>query len=347
MAGLKLLYISCHPTLEHDEIQIFHKLGFHVFSIGHYINPTVPIGSTRASLAIDVDVDLFYKFYALHPDIQATTDGVYRLHSDFTKEFDIIVVPHFRDNFLINWNDMKHKLCIWRSIGINPDYSERELTRLKQAGLKIVRMSPKERLNKDYAGEDSVIRFPINPIDFRGWTGYFDWVLTLNKRMAKRPEECQWRIYEEVTKGFRCRLIGLDNEDISYAINNVPYKDTLSYLRDSAVYFSTCTRPAPTTYSFMEALMIGIPVVTVGPIIGDSPYHRGTFENYCFIENGVNGFWSDNTHELRSYIKTLLDDKKLAQSISYEGRQTAIKHFSPNIIERQWKDFFKTLGINQ
>ena len=61
------------------------------------------------------------------------------------------------------------------------------------------------------------------------------------------------------------------------------------------------------------------------------------------IQNGVNGYIADSIDELKGYIQLLLDDDAVAKRISEAGRSTALKLFDRNVINHQWRAFFKSL----
>ena len=84
--------------------------------------------------------------------------------------------------------------------------------------------------------------------------------------------------------------------------------------------------------------MTGIPVVAIG-----SSLARFHLEVPFLIDNGVNGFTSNNLLDLREYISTLLEDHNLTKRISVEGRKKAIELFDKDKIRKQWKAFFESL----
>jgi glycosyltransferase involved in cell wall biosynthesis len=96
------------------------------------------------------------------------------------------------------------------------------------------------------------------------------------------------------------------------------------------------------TYAFLEGFCSGVPVVSFGNGTGNWN-GRQTFMIDKYIENGVNGFYSDDNNELQSYLKDLLNDKELARKIGEKGRETGLKLFHRDIIKKQWDEFLKSL----
>ncbi len=113
--------------------------------------------------------------------------------------------------------------------------------------------------------------------------------------------------------------------------------DTLKQkYRDHRVYFYVGTQPASYTLNFIEAWMTGIPVVALGR-------RYNTAEVCELIENGVNGFFSDNVEELRTFITKLLENPLYARRIGDAGRAKAMKVFGMEAIRPEWKAFILRL----
>ena len=58
------------------------------------------------------------------------------------------------------------------------------------------------------------------------------------------------------------------------------------------------------------------------------------------IENGVNGFISNDEKELRSYILLLQKDKELREKIGNNARQTILEKFTENRFIEEWNSIF-------
>jgi len=66
------------------------------------------------------------------------------------------------------------------------------------------------------------------------------------------------------------------------------------------------------------------------------------------IENGVNGFMSNNEEELREYIKKVLSDKELAKELGNQARETIKKNFSEEKFVNNWNNIFdKAYGVKK
>ncbi|MCJ7634403.1 hypothetical protein MUP77_18680 [Candidatus Bathyarchaeota archaeon] len=239
-----------------------------------------------------------------------------------------------------NWERIKHKHVIFRSIGQAVERTEKVLGTYRPQGLKIVRYSPIEQSIPFFSGADATIRFYKDPDEYKGWTGEKKQVITVAQAMKKRDDCLKFSVFEACTRGFPRKLYGFSNDDVDKELwgGALTYEELKQVLRENRVFFYCCTFPAQYTMAFQEALMVGIPVVAIGRTLAGF-----NIEVPSLIVNGVNGFTSDSIDELRNYVSMLLEDHELAKRISVEGRKTAIELFAKETIKEQWRQFFNSL----
>jgi len=334
---MKLLYLSCHSVLEYDEIKLFKEIGIDVFSHGGYVNPNSPADVKRPGIKSKTDHHLTYLAYRY---------GKEKLPREFIEPFDVVMVQHVPDWILNNWEVMKDKIVIWRSIGQSTIDIERLLEQARREGMKIVRYSPREQTIPGFIGQDAMIRFYKDPAEFGPYTGSKRQVFNVSQSFKQRVDFCNFNVWDEATKGLPRLVAGSENEPLGDDwIGCVDYKALRMALAKSRVYFYTGTYPASYTLSFIEAWMTGIPVVAIGPKLGNSPYELGqqTYEVPDLIINNVDGFFSNSIPDLRHIVKLLLDKPELARKIGQAGRKAAIEIFGKEKIKAQWKDFFNEL----
>jgi len=334
---MKLLYLSCHSVLEYDEIKLFKEIGIDVFSHGGYVNPNSPSDIKRPAIKSKTDHHLTYLAYRY---------GKEKLPREFTEPFDVIMVQHVPDWIINNWEVMKDKIVIWRTIGQSTIDIERLLEQARREGLKIVRYSPRERTIPGFIGEDAMIRFYKDPEDFGPYTGSKRQVFNVSQSFKQRVDFCNYNVWDQVTKDLPRKVAGSENEPLGDDwMGCVDYKTLRNELRNSRVYFYTPTYPTSYTLNFMEAWMTGIPVVALGPKLGNSPYELGqnTYEVPDLITQGKDGFYSDDIHDLRHLVKKMLDRPDIATEIGHAGRKKAISIFGKEKIKAQWKEFFDGL----
>lgn len=341
---MRLLYLSCHSILEHDEIKILNEAGHYVFSPGAYVEPLNPGNAAlRPGLAsIVYDPEDLQKFHEI-----SCPSGVDRkdcLTKDFVKRFDAVIVMHIPRWIKTNWHAFEGTPVIWRTIGQSVANNEAELKPYRDRGLKIVRYSPKEAAIPGFIGQDAMIRFYKDPAEFGDYNGKEPYVMTANQALPLRGSFCNYDYWRVATSGVPRRLYGPENQAAGEGVmGQVSYDELKAAMRNNRAYLYLGTHPASYTLNFMEAFMTGIPMVCPGPKAGNGYSFPGhvLYEVTDFITNGENGFTTDDPVEARAFINALLDNPVLAKSIGEKGRLKAIDLFGKDKIKGQWIEFLK------
>lgn len=102
------------------------------------------------------------------------------------------------------------------------------------------------------------------------------------------------------------------------------FEQYTAFLARSSIYFSP-SYASPNPRARTEAMLCGLVVVTTD-MHGESEY----------IENGVNGFCSNDMEELYDRLLWLLDNPAQVRAIGKRGRQTAQERFSIERFSREW-----------
>lgn len=334
---MRLLYLSCHAILEYDELKIFEELGIDYFSLGSYIDPRNPVDQIRPALRGN-NVSRW----------QSKAPQRDKLTAEFLDDFDVIVIMHIPDWIEANWEVLKGRNVIWRTIGQSTASVERRLKPYRDQGLKVVRYSPAEIEIPENIGADATIRFYKDPDEFYLWNGSNKQAVTLAQNMKHRGEFCNYDTFLKLINGFPAKLYGTHNEESGELSGGfLTYDGIKQMLRDNRVYIYTGTQPASYTLNFIEAMMTGIPMVCLGSKWGTSLNLAGdAYEVPEIIQNGVNGYVSDDLDFLREKIWLLLENHDLAKNIGAMGRETAIKLFGKDTVKAQWKAYFESLGYS-
>lgn len=332
---MKLLYFSCHAILEYDELKLFEEMGIDYFSLGSYVNPRKPVDPIRPALNHIPAAELMEHA----PDRS-------NVPIEFIKQFDYLVIMHMPEWVEANWEKCQQAgvKMIWRTIGQSDARTEQRLWKYRTEGLKVVRYSKMEVNIPQNIGCDKIIPFYKDPAEYGPWNGAGNEVITVAQNMEARAQFCNFDAFKEIVQGFNGKLYGKSNEQtVDLNGGYLTYDEMKQKMRDARVYVYTGTQPASYTLNFIEAMITGVPMVCLGPQHATSLNIAGNvYEIPEIIQNGVNGFWSDDIAELRKYVTALLADKKLATRIGALGRETAIKLFGKETVKAKWKEF---LGV--
>jgi len=333
---MNVLLLLAHSIEEHDQLKLLSGLGYDVFSIGGYIDPAHPHDPKREALP-----DVPY-----HADLHAVVDALgtpdnltaAKLHiPDAILDWcDTIIVHHFEHTWLVpQWDRIKHKRVIWRTVGQSVEGNEMMMAPLHKAGMQIVRYSPKERNIPGYAGEDALIRFYKDPDEWRGWTGQHPTVINFTQHLRQREPYTNWSFWDRATLGLSRIPMGPGSEAIG-GTGEMSLEMMQEALRVHRAYLYTGTQPASYTLGLIEAMMTGIPVVSIGPKwMGIFPYGPDLFEG-----QEIAGVWQHETPmEARAALNALLTSHTYAQHISDLQRARAIELFGKAAIGAQWKAF--------
>lgn len=351
---MKILYLSVHEILEYDELKLFSELGHECFSLGAYTQPGGEEHRKRPPLELPynphfIELALQYDRRLMHHDMLDGIDAVIVMHEpsflgrvkgahDWNPDLGEGNWPLFREYIKGGGR------VIWRSIGQSIPRVEQAIAEFRADGLEIVRYSPTEQTIKDYAGSDAIIRFYKDPDEFKDWNGDRRQVINFTQSLKERATHTGYELIKNVFDGLPARVYGPGNDDLGLLSGGLlTYEQQLAAYRDARVFFYHGTYPASYTLTFMEALMTGTPVVAVGPRHGNGLMFpdQSVYEIPSIINDGVNGYCSDDPVELKARIQELLGDHKKAAAMSAFGRQTAIELFGKNKIRAEWQAYLE------
>lgn len=338
---MNILLLLAHSIEEEAQVRLLTSLGYNVFSIGAYTNPTLPGDDKRDAVEAPYYEDLAAACEAQRIKhegelIGARIDWAKADLADEVIEWaDVIICHHMEHQWLVpQWERIRHKRVIWRTIGQSVQYNEVAMTPLRNDGLERIAYSPREENIPGYCGHDALIRFYADPDVWRGWTGEDQVVMNHSQNLKARDPYTNYRAWECIGHDLPRRPVGPGSEDIN-GTGPVSLNELQRLLRASRCYLYTGTQPASYTLALVEAMMTGIPVVSIGPEWHDVfPYGPMLFEGYELA-----GLDVPTVILQRRALQRLLVDPVYAKSVSQEQRGRALELFGIDKIGKQWRDY--------
>lgn len=340
---MNVLLLTSHAIAEHDDLDMFTRMGVPCYSIGGAYDE-VPFEGKRPALP---DAPRF-------PELEEATarqrcEVTERLgdpgpHIDWGKAIlaaevidwaDVIIVHHFPERWIGDqWDRIRHKRVVWRTCGQSDPRLELAMSRYRAQGLQIVRYSPREREVFGrlgvFAGEDALIRFGKDPDEWTGWVGDLAYVGNITQHMAQRGDSCGYPYWVKATEGLPTMPAGPGSEALPNGMGSLEYDAMREYLRRIRVYLYTGTRPASYTLGLIEAAMTGVPVVTIGP---------GAFGCDGLLERlgSDSGPWLDDPAVARDRLLHYLEEPR--EAASRLTRDSAVRMFGLAGVMAAWTEF--------
>lgn len=335
---MKIHYISCHSVLEYDEVQLLTDLGHEVFSNGAYSDPAGHFTLPRPAIQ---GARLYKNYLALSRDYPKTA-----LPDELIEPFDAIIIMHTPEVVYQNWQLFEKWIArgrrvIWRTIGQSTPGIENTMQGYRNLGLEIVRYSPKEQNIAGFAGEDAMIRFYKDPDVYNGWIGDDVRAVNFTQSLKGRHKFVHHDTIAPLIKEFGGVVYGTGNDDMgSLNGGEVTFEKSLDIMRHARVAVYAGTWPASYTLTFIEYLMLGIPIVAISKKLAHIP----ELEQIDFYEVDellamIGGCVADDLEGMRQHIMRLTTDYSFAQDISKKQRELAIQLFGKTSIASQWKEF--------
>ena len=344
---MNILLLASHAVAEFDDIRMFTDMGHDVFCPGGYQDPRKAAEGIRPGIPNA----------SYHPDlIEACEDqrrkygdpGEYidwakaRLHPMVIDWADIIIVHHFVERWIgAQWPQIRHKRVVWRTCGQSDPRLEREMAPFRREGLQIVRYSPAERRffepRKHWAGEDALIRFGKYPDDYGPWTGTDRAVGNLTQDLVARGDACGYGYWRQMTAGLPTHPAGKGSETLANGAGILSYDGMLAYLRNLRTYLYTGTRPASYTLGLIEAMLSGVPVVSIDAASwGESWGGTDLFEAH-----EIAGMSYPSAHRTQLRLRDLLTNDAEAARVSAWTRERAVRIFGIDRIATRWEVFLR------
>lgn len=136
---------------------------------------------------------------------------------------------------------------------------------------------------------------------------------------------CNFQGWYRVTKDLPTFPVG-DTRGLSRPAKDVP--ELVSMYANSRIFINTSTI-SPVPSALLEAMSCGCACVTTATCMIPE-----------IVENGVNGFITNDEKEMRDYLELLLRDEDLATRLGEAARQTIIDKFGVDRFVSEWNEVF-------
>lgn len=152
-----------------------------------------------------------------------------------------------------------------------------------------------------------------------------DYILTVANDFVNRDYCLNYSGWQRVTNGLKTRLVG-DTKGLSTSASSID--DLVEEYNKCLVYFNSSTlSPIPT--SLLEAMSCGCAIVSTATCMIPE-----------IIQNGVNGFISNDEQELKNYLKIVIQDDELRKNLGNNARTTITEMFSEHNFIKKWNEIF-------
>lgn len=172
----------------------------------------------------------------------------------------------------------------------------------------------------------SIISKCINTDIFNTWNGSDGHILTMVDLYEQKGKMTGFQLWMKLKQKFKMNpwgnCPGLCNPASNIQKRLQLYKNCSVFLDTS---FWSCA-----SFELLEAMSCGCPVVVTK--IGD---------HSDLIENGVNGFITNNENEIDDYLTTLLNNKKLAKELGDNAKKTVLEKFNLDIFSNEVDSIFR------
>lgn len=158
-------------------------------------------------------------------------------------------------------------------------------------------------------------------------------ILSVVNEFATRDYCCNFSGWQRIVKNFSNKevdVVGKDSEQIPGVRGGTAngIEDLVSRYNGCKVFLNTSTiSPVPT--SLLEAMACGCAVVTTATCMIPE-----------IMENGVNGFCSNDEQELTTSVQKLLEDDDLRKTMGQKARETVLEKFSEEKFINNWNRIF-------
>lgn len=186
---------------------------------------------------------------------------------------------------------------------------------------------PQENRNVIYHSIDAELFKPNEDVEKKRQ------ILSVVHNFVDRDYCCNYSGWQRITKDLPTRVVG-DTPGLSKAADSVD--QLVREYQESTVFLNTSTL-SPVPMALLEAMSCGCAVVSTATCMIPE-----------VIEDGVNGFISNDENVLTQRVTHLLDNPDEAKRLGEKARQTILEKFSENSFVSNWNNIFnKAYGLKK
>ena len=146
-------------------------------------------------------------------------------------------------------------------------------------------------------------------------------ILSVVNDWINRDWCCGFLFWQDLIQGLPYKVVG-DTPGLSKPAAST--EELVATYQNSRIFLNTSTiSPVPT--ALMEAMSCGCAVVSTATCMIPE-----------VIENGVNGFITNNVGEMKQYLVDLLNDEDMAKEIGENARKTIVEKYSSEQFVKNW-----------
>lgn len=166
----------------------------------------------------------------------------------------------------------------------------------------------------------------FHPVEIYGDFEKDNHILSVVNDWINRDWCCGFSIWQRVTQGLPTKVVG-DTDGLSKPAGSVA--ELVRFYQNAKIFLNTSTiSPVPT--ALLEAMACGCAVVSTETCMIPE-----------IIENGVNGFMTNDEDKMKEYLVQLLGDDGLCEELGKNARQTILDKCHPDRFIQDWNNAFQ------
>ncbi len=179
---------------------------------------------------------------------------------------------------------------------------------------------------KDWGLDGKVILPGLDVSEFDAYTGRDPQILRVGNLLKERDLMLGYSASQQVVDGFSTVTLGM-NPSLPDSRLSRGFQDLKDHYSHCRVFLNTTVDEYEDGYNLamLEAMATGMPVVS-------------TFNRTSPIENGVNGYISDDIEVLRASVAELLENPDKSREMGQKAKETVEKRFGVTAFLKSWTE---------